>query len=58
MDCFWCEVVDGELTLLEAEDARWLSRDTLYHVQWLPADRVLIDHIEGQMDSCFTEVHI
>lgn len=26
MKCFWCEVVDGELKLLEAEDARWLSR--------------------------------
>ena len=29
MDCFWCEVVDGELKLLEAEDSRWLSKDTL-----------------------------
>ena len=37
MDCFWCEVADGELTLLEAEYARWLLKDTLYSVQWLPA---------------------
>ena len=49
MDCFWCEVVDGELNLLEAEDAKWLSRDALYSVQWLPADITLIEKIEKLM---------
>ena len=49
MDSFWCEVVDGELKLLEAEDARWLTKDTLYSVQWLPADITLIERIEKQM---------
>ena len=49
MECFWCEVVDGELKLLEAEDARWLSKDTLYSVKWLPADITLIEKIEQQM---------
>lgn len=49
MDCFWCEVADGELTLLEAEYARWLLKDTLYSVQWLPADITLIEKIEQQM---------
>ena len=29
MDCFWCEVAEGELKLLEAEEARWLTKDTL-----------------------------
>ena len=32
MDCFWCEVVTGELKLLEAERAKWLSKDSLYSV--------------------------
>lgn len=50
MDCFWCEVVDGELKLLEAEDAKWLAKDALYSVQWLPADITLIDKIAKQMD--------
>ena len=49
MDCFWCEVVDGELKLLEAEDARWLSKENLYSVQWLPADITLIEKIEKHM---------
>ena len=49
MDCFWCEVVDGELKLLEAADAKWLSKDTLYSVRWLPADVALIEKIGQQM---------
>ncbi len=49
MDCFWCEVIEGELKLLEAESARWLTKDTLYDVQWLPADITLIDEIEKYM---------
>lgn len=49
MDCFWCEVVDGELKLLEAEDARWLSKAELYSVQWLPADITLIEKIEKEL---------
>ena len=49
MDCFWCEVIDGELKLLEAEAAKWLTKDTLYDVQWLPADITLIDIIRTYM---------
>ncbi len=46
MDCFWCTIVRGDLTLLEAEDAKWLTRDSLREVKWLPADLTLIDRIE------------
>ena len=49
MDCFWCEVEEGELKLLEAEDARWLTKDKLYSVKWLPADETLIAEIEKHM---------
>lgn len=38
MDCFWREILAGELKLLEAEDAKWLSKKELYSVRWLPAD--------------------
>ena len=51
MDCFWCEVIDGELKLLEAEAAKWLTKDTLYDVQWLPADITLIDIIRTYMQE-------
>ena len=36
MQCYWCNVVSGKLTLLEAEDARWLTKDTIESVDWLP----------------------
>lgn len=42
MDCFWCDIVSGELILKEAEAARWLAKDELDTVQWLPADLALL----------------
>ena len=45
MVCYWCDVVEGELKLLEAESARWLSKEELYDVKWLPADILLIEKI-------------
>lgn len=50
MDCFWCEVIDGELKLLEAEAAKWLTKDSLYDVQWLPADVMLVDKIMASIN--------
>ena len=49
MDCFWCEVAEGDLKLLEAEDARWLTKHKLYSVKWLPADVTLIAEIGKHM---------
>ena len=45
MDCFWCSIRSGSLTLREAEAARWLPADSLDSVNWLPADRSLIGKI-------------
>ncbi len=50
MDCFLAEVREGGLVLKEAEAARWLTKDTLYDVQWLPADLSLIAVIEKEME--------
>ncbi len=49
MDCFWCEIESGELKLLEAEAARWLTKDELNSVAWLPADITIIDKIRAEM---------
>lgn len=46
MDCFICQVRSGDLVLKEHEAAVWLTKDTLYSVDWLPADRALIEKIE------------
>lgn len=50
MDCFWCEIIKGDLVLKEAEDAKWLTKDHLYDVKWLPADITLIERIKKQME--------
>lgn len=46
MDCFWCEVIEGDLILLEAQEARWLTKDELDSVEWLPADMGLVERIK------------
>lgn len=49
MDCFWAEVKEGHLELKEAEAAKWLTKDQLDSVTWLPADILLIDQIRKCM---------
>ena len=49
MDCFRCVVVDGEIILKEAEAARWLDKDELYSVDWLPADIALIEKLQNSL---------
>ena len=46
MDCFWCQLIRGDLELLKAAEARWLTKETLKSVEWLPADLGLIEKIE------------
>ena len=45
MGCYLCRVTEGELTLMEHEAARWLSKDELDAVAWLPADRTIIGQL-------------
>ncbi len=45
MDCFWAEVVSGNLVLKEHEAAKWLTKAELDSVEWLPADITLIEKI-------------
>ena len=45
MDCFWCEIVSGKLELKEA--ARWLTKESLDSVDWLPSDQALIEKIKA-----------
>ena len=49
MNCFWCTVGKGDLQLLEAEASKWLTREQLYDVEWLPADLTIIGTIQDQM---------
>ena len=46
MDCFWCELVSGEIELKEHEDAKWLDKNNIDSVDWLPADLDLINSLK------------
>ncbi len=49
MDCFWCEMVSGDLVLKEHEAAKWLTKEELNSVDWLPADVTLIEKVRGEL---------
>lgn len=49
MDCFWAEVITGHLVLKEAEATKWLTKEQLDSVDWLPADVTLIDKIRIEL---------
>lgn len=45
MHCILCSVVSGDLKLLEHEDAKWVTGENLYSLDWLPADRLILDRL-------------
>ena len=47
MDCFWCEVLSGDLVLKEHEAAKWVDKELIDQVDWLPADVTIIDNIKN-----------
>ena len=49
MDCFWCEIMQGGLELKEHEAARWLSKEDLYSVDWLPADVGVVERVKEEL---------
>ncbi len=49
MRCYWCTVKSGNLVLKEHEAAKWLSKETLDSVEWLPADITIIDKIREKL---------
>ncbi len=50
MDCFWAEIVKGDLVLREHEAAKWLTREQLESVDWLPADLGLVEKVRVGMN--------
>ena len=51
MHCYWCHVEKGSLSLQEHEAAKWLGKDELLSVKWLPADIQLIDKIRDRLSE-------
>lgn len=47
MSCFICSIKSGDLVLKEHEAAKWLAKDELNSVEWLPADREIIEKLSA-----------
>ena len=48
MHCYWCHIESGHLTLKEHEAARWLAKDELESVDWLPADKEVVEIVKSK----------
>lgn len=46
MHCYFCHVLSGHLKLVEAENAKWLAKEHLNSVDWLPADRKVLKSVQ------------
>ena len=51
MACFICRIKSGELVLKEHQEARWLTKDTLNEVEWLPADISVLEKLKEYLES-------
>ena len=49
MDCFICKIKKGDLVLKEHEAAKWLAKETLHTVDWLPADYGLVEKLREML---------
>lgn len=50
MHCFWTTVKDGKLQLLEHEGAKWVDKETIHTVDWLPADVELVEQVAERLN--------
>ena len=50
MDCFLCTIKSGELVLKEHEDAKWLEKEQLDSVEWLPADEGVVEKLKKKLE--------
>lgn len=51
MACFISRIKSGDLVLKEHEAAKWLTKETLHTVAWLPADEGLVEKIEAYLET-------
>ena len=49
MACYMCSIESGDLVLKEHEAAKWLTKVELDTVDWLPADKVIIDKVANEL---------
>lgn len=50
MDCFVCSIVEGNLILKEHEDSKWITKEEIETLNWLPADLTIINKVKELID--------
>lgn len=50
MHCYLCSIIEGSIVLKEHEAAKWLGKDELWDVDWLPADHGIVEQLRGTMN--------
>lgn len=51
MQCYICNILNGNLDLLEAENSKWLSLKDIRSIDWLPADLLIIDNLVAYLSK-------
>ena len=49
MHCFLCSLLSDAMHLNEHEAARWLRKEELNSIKWLPADRQILETIKKEI---------
>ena len=49
MHCYLCRMETGEIDLREHKSARWLTADMLDSVEWLPADKEVVQLLKAEI---------
>ncbi len=49
MRCYWAKIIEGKPVLLEHEAAKWLTKNELDNVEWLPADMTIIELVKASL---------
>ena len=55
MHCYLCSVASGEIELREHKSAQWLTAETLDTIEWLPADKDVIDKLKTFINETFNK---
>lgn len=49
MSCFMCSIKEGSIELLEHNDGKWITKEELNTLNWLPADIDAVNYLKENM---------
>lgn len=49
MSCFMCSIKEGSIELLEHNDGKWITKEDLNTLNWLPADIDAVNYLKENM---------